>query len=128
VLDHLGGRRDRAEPKLLERLGGRGKRERPGETLTVAPDGAAGLVVTVRDGFMALDPGLWRASHAGRGGTGPAREPDERWRLRPGRPLLPGTMADDERPAAGTLYRFNPDLSVTTILTGNRWPGLAWTR
>ena len=29
-----------------------------------------------------------------------------------------GTMADDERPAAGTLYRLDPDLSVTTIHTG----------
>jgi len=84
----------------------------------VVPRASGGLVVAVRDGFVALDPAS--------GAVTPLAEvepdrPENRMNDgscdRAGR-FFAGTMADDERPHAGTLYRLDPDLSVTTLVTG----------
>lgn len=46
----------------------------------------------------------------------------------PGGRFLAGTMAYDQSPAAGRLYRLDPDRSVTTLLDGVTISnGLAWT-
>jgi sugar lactone lactonase YvrE len=84
----------------------------------VVPRASGGLVVAVRDGFVALDPASGEVTPLA------AVEPDRPENRmndgscdRAGR-FFAGTMADDERPRAGTLYRLDPDLSVTTLITG----------
>ena len=82
------------------------------------PRASGGLVVAVRDGFMALDLASGELAM-----LAPVEQDRPENRMndgscdRAGR-FYAGTMADDERPAAGALYRLDPDLSVTTILTG----------
>ena len=84
----------------------------------VVPRASGGLVVAVRDGFMALDLASGELAM-----LAPVEQDRPENRMndgscdRAGR-FYAGTMADDERPAAGTLYRLDPDLSVTTIHTG----------
>jgi len=84
----------------------------------VVPRASGGLVVAARDGFMALDLASGELAM-----LAPVEQDRPENRMndgscdRAGR-FYAGTMADDERPAAGTLYRLDPDLSVTTIHTG----------
>jgi sugar lactone lactonase YvrE len=79
---------------------------------------SGGLVVAVRDGFMALDPASGElAMLAAVEQDRPENRMNDGACDRAGR-FYAGTMADDERPAAGALYRLDPDLSVTTLLTG----------
>ncbi len=79
---------------------------------------AGGLALTARDGFVALD------TDSGAVTLLASIEPD-----RPGNRMndgacdragryYAGTMAADERPGAGALYRLDPDLTVTRLLTG----------
>ncbi len=79
---------------------------------------SGGLVVAVREGFVALDPASGQVVPLA------AVEPDRPENRmndgacdRAGR-FFAGTMADDERPGAGTLYRLDPDLGVTKLVTG----------
>jgi sugar lactone lactonase YvrE len=85
---------------------------------TVVPRASGGLVVAVRDGFMALDPETGELTMLA---EVERDRPDNRMNDgacdRAGR-FYAGTMADDESPAAGALYRLDPDLSVTRLLTG----------
>jgi sugar lactone lactonase YvrE len=84
----------------------------------VFPRASGGLLVAARDGFLALDL---------ESGTVATLSPVEQDRPgnrmndgacdRAGR-LYAGTMAADETPGAGALYRLDPDLSVTRLLTG----------
>jgi sugar lactone lactonase YvrE len=84
----------------------------------VVPRASGGFVVAARDGFLALD-------HISGTLTMLAEVekdlPDNRMNDgacdRAGR-FYAGTMAFDESPGAGSLYRLDPDLSVTTLLTG----------
>jgi sugar lactone lactonase YvrE len=82
------------------------------------PRASGGLVVAVRDGFMALDLASGELAM-----LAPVEQDRPENRMndgscdRAGR-FYAGTMADDERPAAGTLYRLDPDLTVTTLHTG----------
>ena len=84
----------------------------------VVPRASGGLVVAVRDGFMALDLTSGELAM-----LAPVEQDRPENRMndgacdRAGR-FFAGTMADDERPTAGALYRLDPDLSVTTLLTG----------
>jgi sugar lactone lactonase YvrE len=84
----------------------------------VVPRASGGLVVAVRDGFMALDPATGAVTMLA---AVEQDQPENRMNDgacdRAGR-FYAGTMADDERPDAGTLYRLDPDLTVTTLLTG----------
>jgi sugar lactone lactonase YvrE len=86
-----------------------------------------GLVLAARDGFMALDPAsgaltLLAAVEQDR----PENRMNDGACDRAGR-FFAGTMADDERPAAGALYRLDPDLTVTTVLAGTGISnGIGW--
>ena len=77
-----------------------------------------GLALAVRDGFMLLDPGdgeprLAAAVEADNPGTrmnnGICDAAGRFWA---------GTMAIDERPGAGALYRLDADLTVTRVVEG----------
>jgi len=82
------------------------------------PRASGGLVVAVRDGFMALDLASGElAMLAAVEQDRPENRMNDGSCDRAGR-FYAGTMADDERPAAGALYRLDPDLSVTTLFTG----------
>jgi sugar lactone lactonase YvrE len=79
---------------------------------------SGGLVVAVRDGFLALDPvsgKLTTLAEVER--DRPENRMNDGACDRAGR-FYAGTMADDERPEAGALYRLDRDLSVTRLRTG----------
>jgi sugar lactone lactonase YvrE len=87
-----------------------------------------GLVLAVEDGFALLDPDWQRLDqvavieHPGP----PARFNDGK--CDPAGRFLAGTMAYDLTPAAGSVYRLGPDLTVTRLLDGVTISnGLAWT-
>lgn len=84
----------------------------------VVPRASGGLVLTARDGFLALDTST--------GAVTPlvpveADMPDNRMNDgscdRAGR-FYAGTMAADESPGAGSLYRLDPDLRLTRLFDG----------
>ena len=84
----------------------------------VLPRASGGLVLAARDGFLALDPASGALTMLA------AVEPDIPGNRmndgacdRAGR-FFAGTMADDEAPAAGALYRLDPDHRVTRVLAG----------
>jgi sugar lactone lactonase YvrE len=84
----------------------------------VVPRASGGLAVAVSDGFLALDPAsgeLTMLAEVER--DRPENRMNDGACDRAGR-FYAGTMADDERPGAGTLYRLDPDLSVTTLVSG----------
>lgn len=84
----------------------------------VVPRASAGLVVAVRDGFMALDPASGKLTMLAEVEQDrPENRMNDGACDRAGR-FYAGTMADDERPEAGALYRLDPDLSVTRLLAG----------
>ncbi len=93
----------------------------------VVPRASGGLVLAARDGFVAMDQAtgaltLLAAVEADR----PENRMNDGACDRAGR-FFAGTMADDERPGAGTLYRLDPDLTVTTMLTGTGISnGIGW--
>jgi sugar lactone lactonase YvrE len=85
---------------------------------TVVPRAGGGLAVAVRDGFMALDPvsgTLTTLAEVER--DQPGNRMNDGACDRAGR-FYAGTMALDETPEAGALYRLDPDLGVTRLLTG----------
>jgi sugar lactone lactonase YvrE len=94
----------------------------------IRPRRAGGLVLAVERGFALLDPGadaprilpeLWPANaiRMNDGGCDPQ-----------GR-FYCGSMATDDRPGAGKLYRLDPDLTVTVVLDEvSISNGLAWSR
>jgi sugar lactone lactonase YvrE len=84
----------------------------------VVPRASGGLVLTARDGFLALDTST--------GAVTPlfpveADRPDNRMNDgscdRAGR-FYAGTMAADESPGAGALYRLDPGLRLTKLFDG----------
>jgi sugar lactone lactonase YvrE len=84
----------------------------------VVPRASGGLVVAVRDGFVVLDPASGEVAPLVAVETDrPENRMNDGSCDRAGR-FFAGTMADDERPRSGTLYRLDPDLSVTTLVTG----------
>jgi sugar lactone lactonase YvrE len=87
-----------------------------------------GLVLAVEDGFALLDPGWQRldqvavVEHPGP----PARFNEGK--CDPAGRFLAGTMAYDETPGAGSVYRLDADLAVTKLFDGVTISnGLAWT-
>ena len=84
----------------------------------VFPRASDGLVVTSRDGVLALEPASGAvAMLAPIEADRPGNRMNDGACDRAGR-LYAGTMAADESPGQGALYRVDPDLSVTRLLTG----------
>ncbi len=91
------------------------------------PRAGGGLALAVRDGFALLDPGSERPrmvaeveadTPSNRMNDGKCDSAGRFWA---------GTMALDSRPGAGALYRLDPDMTVTTTLSGvSISNGLGW--
>jgi len=84
----------------------------------VVPRASGGLVLTARDGFLALDTSTGTVTTLVQV---EADLPDNRMNDggcdRAGR-FYAGTMAADESPGAGSLYRLDPDLRLTRLFDG----------
>jgi sugar lactone lactonase YvrE len=93
----------------------------------VVPRASGGLVLAARDGFLAMDQASGAlTSLAAVEQDRPENRMNDGACDRAGR-FFAGTMADDERPGAGALYRLDPDLTVTTLLTGTGISnGIGW--
>ena len=93
----------------------------------VVPRASGGLVVAARDGFMGLDPASGTLTMLAEVEKDqPGNRMNDGACDRAGR-FYAGTMAFDESPEAGALYRLDPDLSVTTVLTGvGTSNGIGW--
>jgi sugar lactone lactonase YvrE len=93
----------------------------------VVPRASGGLVVAVKDGFVALEPATGEVTPlAAVEQDRPGNRMNDGACDRAGR-FFAGTMAEDERPGQGTLYRLDPDLTVTTLVTGvGISNGLGW--
>lgn len=93
----------------------------------VAPREAGGLVAAVRDGFAFTDPdggGSEMVAHVEE--DVPGNRMNDGKCDRAGR-FWAGTMADDMRAGAGSLYRLGPGLEVERVLGGlSVSNGLAW--
>lgn len=100
---------------------------RVGESVSaVVPRGSGGYVVACRRGVATID-------QRGDLQVLVPIEDDRRWtrsndaKCDPAGRLWVGTMADDERDEAGSLYRVSADLTCTTVLTGVTISnGLGW--
>lgn len=92
----------------------------------VAPRAAGGAVLATASGFAALDPADGRVERLASVDTPDdvimndgACDPEGRF--------WAGTVAEDERPGAGAVYRLEPDGAVTTALTDVTISnGIAW--
>jgi sugar lactone lactonase YvrE len=106
---------------LVHRLDGSGEHAswKVGQSVgVVVPRAAGGLAVGAGDGFFALDPATGTVTRLA------TAEPDKPGNKmndgacdRAGR-FYAGTMAADESPGQGALYRLDPDHGVTQLLTG----------
>jgi sugar lactone lactonase YvrE len=85
-----------------------------------------GLVLAVEDGFALLDKDWQRVAQAVVEHPGPRARFNE-GKCDPAGRFLAGTMAYDLTPGAGSLYRLDPDLTVTKLLDGVTISnGLTW--
>jgi sugar lactone lactonase YvrE len=85
---------------------------------TIIPRARGGLVVAARDGFMAMDEVTGElAMLAAVEQDRPETRMNDGACDRAGR-FYAGTMAADESPGLGTLYRLDPNLQVTALATG----------
>jgi len=93
----------------------------------VVPRKQGGLALAVKDGFAVLDPKTGRTTLIA---AVEKDRPENRMndaKCDSGGRLWGGTMAYDESPGAGALYRLNPDGSVATILENVTCSnGLGW--
>jgi sugar lactone lactonase YvrE len=84
----------------------------------IVPRSGGGLALAAKDGFWTLDPATGRLSLLAhveadiRGNRMNDGACDGEGRF------FAGTMAEDESPGGGTLYRLDPDLGVTPVLGG----------
>jgi sugar lactone lactonase YvrE len=84
----------------------------------VVPRASGGLVLTARDGFLALDTGTGVVTPlAPVEADKPGNRMNDGSCDRAGR-FYAGTMAADESPGAGSLYRLDPDLRLTRLFDG----------
>jgi sugar lactone lactonase YvrE len=84
----------------------------------VVPRAAGGLVLTARDGFLVMDTATGEvAPLADVEAANPATKMNDGACDRAGR-FFAGTMAADESPGQGGLYRLDPDLELTQLRTG----------
>ncbi len=78
---------------------------------------SGGLVAAVRDGFAIVDEGSSRVELCGRVETDRADNRMNDGKCDNAGRFWAGTMAEDMRRGAGGLYRLDPDLTISTILT-----------
>jgi sugar lactone lactonase YvrE len=95
----------------------------------IAPRARGGLVLAARDGFAVFDPGTGMLTEVA---AVEPHVPENRMNDgacdRAGR-FFAGTMAEDEAPGAGALYRLDPDHQVSTLLAGTGISnGIGWSR
>ncbi|HLQ53533.1 MAG TPA: SMP-30/gluconolactonase/LRE family protein [Streptosporangiaceae bacterium] len=84
----------------------------------VVPRASGGLVVTARDGFLALDTSTGAVTPlVSVEADLPGNRMNDGSCDRAGR-FYAGTMAADESPGAGSLYRLDPDLRLTRLFDG----------
>jgi sugar lactone lactonase YvrE len=84
----------------------------------IAPRSLGGLLLAARDGFMALDPGTGVVSILAQVEPHlPGNRMNDGACDSAGR-FFAGTMAEDETPGAGALYRLDPDHQVTQLFAG----------
>jgi len=84
----------------------------------VVPRVGGGLVLTARDGFLALDTGTGAVTTLVQVEADlPGNRMNDGCCDRAGR-FYAGTMAADESPGAGSLYRLDPDLRLTRLFGG----------
>ena len=77
-----------------------------------------GLALAAGDGFLAFDPAAGQTTSLAAAEPGrPGNRMNDGTCDRAGR-FFAGTMARDERPGAGALYRMDPDHRVTRLLAG----------
>ena len=79
---------------------------------------SGGLIAALRDGFATVDPASGAVEI-----VAPVESEERTNRMNdgkvdPGGRFWAGTMGTDQRPAAGTLYRLDPDLRVTPMVPG----------
>ena len=78
---------------------------------------SGGLVLAAADGFLALDPGTGAVSPLVALGLAAGVRMNDGACDQAGR-FYAGTMAEDEAPGRGALYRLDPDHSVSTVIPG----------
>jgi sugar lactone lactonase YvrE len=78
---------------------------------------SGGLVLAARSGFLTLNPGTGAVAPLVPLGLAPGVRMNDGACDRAGR-FFAGSMADDEAPDRGTLYRLDPDHSVATVIGG----------
>jgi len=83
----------------------------------VALRAAGGLVLAAADGFLTLDTGTGEVARLVRVDHGPAVRMNDGACDRAGR-FYAGSMAADESPGLGALYRLDPDHRLTRLITG----------
>src|SRR5450759_79866 len=84
----------------------------------VVPRAAGGLAIGAGDGFLALDPATGTVTRLATAEPGkPGNRMNDGACDRAGR-FYAGTMAADESPGQGALYRLDPDHGVTRLCTG----------
>jgi sugar lactone lactonase YvrE len=82
----------------------------------IVPRDGGGMVLAAKDGFWAMDPGSGQlALLAPVEADVPGNRMNDGACDRAGR-FFAGTMAEDESPGAGALYRLGPDHAVTQVL------------
>jgi sugar lactone lactonase YvrE len=82
----------------------------------IVPRASGGLALAAKDGFWAMDPGSGQlALLAHVEPDVPGNRMNDGACDRAGR-FFAGTMAEDECPGAGTLYRLGPDHALTPVL------------
>ena len=84
----------------------------------IVPRAGGGMALAAKDGFWALDPGSGQLTLIARVEADvPGNRMNDGACDRSGR-FFAGTMAEDESPGAGALYRLGPDHVVSPVLAG----------
>lgn len=85
---------------------------------SIVPRAGGGLLLAAKDGFLALDLGTGQITLLAQIEPDvPGNRMNDGACDRAGR-FFGGTMADDEAPGVGSLYRLDPDHQVTKLLAG----------
>jgi sugar lactone lactonase YvrE len=84
----------------------------------IVPRAAGGLALAAKDGFWALDPATGQLALLAHVEADVLENRMNDGACDSAGRFFAGTMAEDESPGAGALYRLGPDHEVTRLLTG----------